>query len=84
MMGPMLNSAAAWEIVLEHAPKGVWLSVRDLYDVVAANVVLDDRDREPVASGTSARWNRTVRNALQRHKSAGDVEWERGKGFRFG
>jgi menaquinone-dependent protoporphyrinogen IX oxidase len=81
----MLSSQDAWRILLEHAPKGQWLRARDLYDVVAAHAELDDTDRVLVAGkGSSTKWHRAVRNAVQRHKLSGGVEWQPRVGFRFG
>ena len=80
----MLTSRQAWDVLVARAPRNEWLKLRDLYSVVAAHVELDEQDRAPVAArGTSARWQRTVRNALQRQKQLSDIEWDRKEGFRF-
>lgn len=83
MMCLMLTSSQAWETVRRHAPRGEWLRVARLYEIVEANVALDDPDRQSVSGGSSARWQRTVRNALQRAKLRSEVEYERGRGFRL-
>lgn len=79
----MLSSREAWRTILAHAPRDEWLRVRDVYDLVEAQVKLDESDRVPVSNGKSAKWHRTVRNALQGAKKRGEIEWLRGSGFRI-
>jgi hypothetical protein len=83
-MDTMLTSRRVWEVLQEHAPRGEWLRVAAIYELVADHVHLDDDDLAKVAAtGTSARWQRTVRNALQRGKHSATIEWDNERGFRF-
>lgn len=80
----MLRSGDAWRIVSEHAPRGQWLRLGELYKLVSEHCELDEADRELVAEkGTSTRWHRAVRNALQRQKRSGELEWDAKAGFRL-
>lgn len=80
----MLTSGDAWRIVSEHAPRDRWMRVSELYELVRDHYDLDEADRELIAGkGTSTRWHRAVRNALQRQKGSGDLEWDAKAGFRF-
>lgn len=76
----VLTSRRVWEILIDFAPRDRWLALHEIYDLIDGHVELDDGDRTGVGSGSgSARWKRTVRNALQRRKQLADVEWD-GKG----
>lgn len=80
----MLNSKIAWQVLIQKAPAGQWLSLDQVYDIVEAAVELDDADRAGVsAKSVSPRWKRTVRNLLQRKKTLGEVEWDGAGRFRF-
>lgn len=79
----MLTSRQAWEAIRTHAPRGEWLRVARLYELIEANVALDDQDRQPVRGRSSTQWQRTVRNALQRAKLRSEIEYERERGFRL-
>lgn len=80
----MLTSRDAWNIIEQHAPRDEWLKVRQIYGIVERHATLDEVDTQGIAdSGTSTRWQRTIRNALQRQKQAGGVEFARGHGYRL-
>lgn len=80
----MLTSGQAWDVLRSHAPRDQWLTLQDVYALVSAYVELDEQDRAPIATnGKSARWQRTVRNALQTHKQSSELEWDRQTGFRL-
>jgi len=80
----MLNSEAVWRILTEHAPRGDWLGLDELYALVSEHASLDANDNVAVSTKSgSPRWKRTVRNVLQRKKSAGALEWESGGRFRL-
>lgn len=76
-MSRMLTSAQAWEALASEAPRGEWLSITQLYEIVERNVSLEEADARPIStSNSSPRWKRTVRNALQRRKALGQIEWD--------
>lgn len=80
----MLTTGQAWQILSARAPRDEWVTTRDLYALVEATVELDEHDRALVSSrGSSTRWHRTVRNALQQAKRRGAIEWDRTRGFRL-
>jgi hypothetical protein len=80
----MLTSGQVWQVLLDHAPRGKWLKVGDIYGLVSSHVKLGPDDLAPVASsGVSPKWQRTVRNALQRHKKTSEVDYDRKQGFRL-
>jgi hypothetical protein len=73
----MLTSAEAWDALRSNAPRGEWMTIADVYAIVRANVALTPDDERAIApSNRSERWKRTVRNALQRRKALGEVQWD--------
>jgi DNA mismatch endonuclease, patch repair protein len=83
--GGMLSSGEAWSILNDHAPRGEWLPLRSLYEIVQSHAKLDSADQTAMSGqNRSPRWKRTVRNILQRKKSAGVVEWDHDGRYRFG
>ena len=69
---------------MARAPRDRWMAVQEIYDLVALEIELDDRDREPIdKNAKSTRWHRTVRNALQQRKASAEIEYKRGRGFRI-
>jgi DNA mismatch endonuclease (patch repair protein) len=80
----MLSSREAWRILDEYSPRGDWLSLAEIYEIIQSRTELDSADRSAMSErNRSPRWKRTVRNVLQRKKSVGAVEWD-GKGrYRF-
>jgi hypothetical protein len=81
----VLTTSEAWRVIAERLPRGVWVPLKDVYDTVSRHAVLDDRDFAPEAKRRSSapRWKRTIRNALQRHKAIGDIEWNGEGRFRL-
>lgn len=81
----MLKSRDVWQIFQTHVPRGEWVDLSDLYDVVRKHGQLGQDDLAAISARTSTpHWKRTVRNALQRGKAHGEVDWD-GKGrYRFG
>jgi hypothetical protein len=73
----MLSSEEAWTALAQNAPRGEWLSIADVYAVVQRSVVLHAEDEPPISpTNRSPRWKRTIRNALQRRKALGQIEWD--------
>jgi hypothetical protein len=73
----MLTSKEAWELVSERAPRGEWMALTAIYDIVERGAQLDAEDRMPLTDrNRSPRWKRTVRNALQKQKTAHAIEWD--------
>lgn len=73
----MTTSNEVWEAITRLTPRGEWLSLAALYDIVSRDVTLSPEDELAIsAKNRSPRWKRTTRNALQRHKLMGDIEWD--------
>ena len=59
-------------------PKGVWISLADIYRIIEDNLSLDKEDYEwqsPISD--VPKWKRNVRNVLQYRKRTGEIEWGR-------
>lgn len=84
MISIVLTSQQAWNAYSESAQRGQWLTLSEIYEMVRSKVALDEHDQQPMsASNRSPYWKRTVRNALQRRKQRGDVEWDRAGRYRL-
>jgi hypothetical protein len=80
----VLNSQQAWDGLLAGARRGEWLPIAEVYAIVQRSVTLDADDERPISpTNSSPRWKRTVRNALQRRKVLGDIEWDRRGKYRL-
>lgn len=81
----MIRSAQVWALLEERLTSDASLSLREIYDLVETSLPLDDGDRAGVtAASRSPRWKRTVRNAIQRRKSSGDLVVDAENRFRRG
>jgi hypothetical protein len=75
--GGFLRADDVWSILVRRMRKARWYDLQELYDLVSANATITDADLEPDAPGSnSPRWQRNVRNVLQRRKAVGDIEWD--------
>jgi hypothetical protein len=81
----MITSRQVQEVLLSKAPRGQWMKAKDIYALIESHLPLSAEDNVLIAGkGKSTRWHRVVRNTLQRLKTTGEIEWQRGQGFRFG
>lgn len=73
----ILRSDDIWSILLRNMQSEQWYDLQQLYSIVANCAVLKDADQEPDAPGSeSPRWQRNIRNVLQRRKSSGAIDWD--------
>jgi hypothetical protein len=67
-----------WAAVVASMPRGRWVSLQEIYQLVSESVALTPEDHASEAEGASQeRWQRNVRNVLQGRKATGDVLWDR-------
>ena len=65
-----------WDLMCRRLPKGEWVSLQDIYDLIEGEVDLEPDDFEPAATTTTTpRWKRNVRNILQYRKGTGEIVW---------
>ncbi len=73
----LLRSDEIWSILLSKMRHGRWYELQELYVLVAEQATLSDADLGPDSPGSnSPRWERNIRNVLQRRKSLGDIDWD--------
>ncbi len=79
-----LTSDEIWQILRTHMKPRQVYPLAELYVIVEKHRDLTPADLEPDAPGSrSARWQRNVRNVLQRRKGLGDVWWDRQAGYQL-
>ena len=72
-----LRADEIWTILTRGMRRGRWHELTDLYALVESTARLTAADLEPDAPNSNApRWQRNVRNVLQRRKTVGDLEWD--------
>ena len=72
----MTHLPEIWFCMLKHIPKGVWISLADIYRIIEDNLSLDKEDYEWQSPTSDVpKWKRNVRNVLQYRKRAGEIEW---------
>ena len=64
-----------WKLMCRRLPKGEWVRLQDIYSLIEKEIDLMPDDFEPaVATATSPRWQRNVRNILQ-HRKDKEIVW---------
>jgi hypothetical protein len=59
-------------------PRGHWVSLEEIYQVVEKHWNLDAEDFHPQSPTSDIpKWKRNVRNVLQYRKSTGEILWDR-------
>lgn len=72
-----LHNSEIDEILSAHLPRGRWVELSEIYEVVEAHAELTEADLWPAAGGTEdLRWKRNVRNLLQARKASGRIGWD--------
>lgn len=75
--GEFLRADEIWSILTRRMRRGRWHELADLYAMVEAGATLTPSDLEPDApNSNSPRWQRNVRNVLQRRKTVGELDWD--------
>jgi hypothetical protein len=73
----VLHADEIWDTLQRYMRRGVWISVKEIYELIESHAELDEADMEPAATGHSdVRWRRNVRNVLQQKKHTKALEWD--------
>ena len=68
--------ASMWDVIRRHLPKGKWVTLQYIYDLVQSKINLQPDDWQPAAATTKTpRWQRNIRNILQYRKKTGEILW---------
>ena len=74
----MICSKDIWDIIQTKMPRGHWVSLEEIYQVVEKHWNLDAEDFHPQSPTSDIpKWKRNVRNVLQYRKSIGEILWDR-------
>jgi len=70
------TSEEIWSVLVSRMKRGTWYKLSELYDLVESHLTLVPGDFDSDAPGSAApRWQRNVRNVLQRRKANGYLDW---------
>lgn len=73
----MTHLSEIWECMKSGLPKGQWVTLDDIYHLIANTLKLDKEDYKwQSPSSDIPKWKRNVRNVLQYRKKTGDIEWD--------
>ena len=80
----MIHSDEIWDIVQSKMPRGQWISLEQMYDMVRKFGTLDDEDFEWQSPTSDVpKWKRNVRNVLQHKKLKSEIEWNKKAEYRL-
>ena len=65
-----------WDLIRHRLPKGEWVGLQDIYNLIEKEIDLVSDDFEPAAvTTTTPRWQRNIRNILQYRKGTEKIVW---------
>ena len=74
----MIRAEQIWHTIELHMPRDVWLGYPAIYSLIKDHNHLDREDYEPEEPGSNKpKWERNVRNKLQREKKKLHLDWDR-------
>ncbi len=73
----MIHHPEIWDIILRHMPRGRWVPLGEIYQIVESYGDLDAGDFEPQSPTSDIpKWKRNVRNVLQYRKGKSEIRWD--------
>jgi len=73
----MIHQPEIWEIILTYIPRGCWVSLRKVYQIVERHGSLDAEDFNPQSPISDIpKWKRNVRNVLRYRKGTRKIQWD--------
>jgi len=73
----MIHHSEIWDIIVTHMPRGRWVSLQKVYDLVERDGSLDTEDFSPQSPTSDIpKWKRNVRNVLQYRKGTSEIQWD--------
>ena len=74
----MIHGRDIWDMIQTKMPRGHWVSLEEIYQMVEEYGNLSNDDFEPQSPASDIpKWKRNVRNVLQYRKSTGEILWDR-------
>jgi hypothetical protein len=73
----MIHLPEIWDIIQRRMPRGRWVSLEEIYQIVERFGNLDAEDFEPQSPTSDIpKWKRNVRNVLQYRKRTIEIQWD--------
>jgi hypothetical protein len=73
----MTKHPEIWKCITNDMPRGQWVDLQDIYNLIRVELPLDQEDFQPQSpSSDIPKWMRNVRNVLQYRKRIGGIEWD--------
>ena len=72
----MIHLSEIWDIIQRRMPRGRWVSLEEIYQMVKRYGNLDIEDFKPQSPTSDIpKWKRNVRNVLQYRKKK-EIQWD--------
>ena len=72
----MIHLSEIWDIIQRRMPRGCWVSLEEIYQMVKCYGNLDVEDLKPQSPISDIpKWKRNVRNVLQYRKKK-EIQWD--------
>ena len=73
----MIHLPEIWDIIQRRMPRGRWVLLEEIYQVVERYGNLDAEDFDPQSPTSDIpKWKRNVRNVLQYRKRTKEIQWD--------
>lgn len=80
----MTHLPEIWQCLTRRMPRGKWIPLDLIYNIVEVNLDLDNEDFQWQSPSSSIpKWKRNVRNVLQYRKRTGEIEWDGHGKYRY-
>lgn len=81
----MIHQPEIWEIIKRELPRGQWVTLQNIYEIIEQNWTLDKEDYEPQSPISKLpKWKRNVRNVLQYRKRTQEIIWGDNAKYKLG
>ena len=80
----MIKHPEIWKCITNGMPRGQWVDLQDIYNLIRVELPLDQEDFQPQSpSSDIPKWMRNVRNVLQYRKRTREIEWDGAAKYRL-
>ena len=74
----MIHLPEIWDLIRTYLPRGTWIHIHEIYDLVENHADLDNDDFYPQSPTSDIpKWKRNVRNVLQYRKGTLEIQWNK-------
>ena len=80
----MIHSQEIWNIIQTNMPRGSWVALSEIYQLIEVHGDLDAEDFDWQSPTSDVpKWKRNVRNVLQYRKGKDNILWDGASKYRL-